>query len=62
MLNTIEPHLSVLNLTGRQNVLYYIFQSEVTEPNTFRGDYYLRPELQLPIPIAFPSFGVDITF
>lgn len=57
---SIEPHLSVLNVTGRQNVLYY----RIVHGRGTAGESsaYLHPELQLPIPAAFPSLGIDVRF
>ncbi|MEJ2184451.1 MAG: TonB-dependent receptor plug domain-containing protein [Gemmatimonadota bacterium] len=57
----LEPYLSLLNVTGRQNVLYYTLVSDMWQsPRNYRAQ--LRPNLQLPIPMAFPSVGVDIRF
>lgn len=60
---TVEPYLSLLNVTGHQNVLYYglVAGNVWTGPGTNPGAL-LSPEMQLPIPMAFPSVGVDIRF
>lgn len=55
----MEPYLRLLNITGRQNVLYYRL-ANTWSPQSPGSRLY--PELQLPIPVAFPSLGLDVRF
>ncbi len=57
---TIEPFASILNATGRSNVLFYEYVSTQSVP---RGDTQdrLEPRGQLPLPIL-PTLGFDVRF
>lgn len=59
----IEPYMSLINVTGRQNVLYYSINHgiELTEGTDVSPKPWLKPELQLPLN-RFPSIGVEVRF
>lgn len=59
----MTPYLSVLNLTMRENVLYYTLAPVPGPSEDWSRDRrpLLQPELQLPLRL-FPSIGVEVRF
>lgn len=56
----ITPYASVLNVTGRANVLYYKVTSDPMEVDS-PSSVQLEPVRSLPLSII-PTFGFDVTF
>lgn len=59
----VEPYMSLINVTGRQNVLYYSIHQgfEWDDGTGVPRRTWLEPELQLPL-TRFPSIGVEVRF
>lgn len=59
----IEPYISLINVTGRPNVLYYSITEgrQPYEGTDVPRQLWLKPELQLPLSL-FPSIGLEVRF